>query len=187
MATAPTTDAFLKQVHEAAELRSEWSNMLAHQLPQLPPLDALLDRLPELLLWIDRPVAPRAAALPAARMAVGEVVVAPAGVQFWGTPAALEVARFAGENRLLIEFLYHGKARVAEPYSLRRSSTGKLLLYAWERGEPNIKAFDTADMRTLRATRTPFTPRYRVEFTAAEPLTIRSSRQPTRPRRKPRH
>jgi hypothetical protein len=82
----------------------------------------------------------------------------------------LEAVRFAGANRLLAEFTYHGKLRRVEPYSLRRAQTGNLLLYAWELASGQVKAFNVAKMSGLRATGTPFTPRYRVEFTATAPL-----------------
>ncbi len=47
-------------VRADAELRSEWSNMLAHQLPALPDLDGFLEKLPRLLAWLDPPAETRA-------------------------------------------------------------------------------------------------------------------------------
>jgi hypothetical protein len=76
----------------------------------------------------------------------------------------LELVRFAGANRLKIAFMYNGKRRVAEPYSLRRKRTGNLLLYAWENGASNIKAFNVADILDVQTTHEPFVPRYRVEL-----------------------
>jgi predicted nucleotidyltransferase component of viral defense system len=154
------------------ELASEWSNMLAHQLPQLPPLALMLDRLGRVLLWVDvpKPSPPsRPAAVPTR---VGESLVAPSGVTYWGTGLPIEAIRFAGANRLLIEFDYDGKHRVAEPYSLRRPGTGNLLLYAWEQDTPTIRAFKLAEMSGVRVTNEPFTPRYSVELTSGGPLQI---------------
>ncbi len=45
---APSAAELLRIVHSADELRSEWENMLGHQLPTLPVLDDLLARLPAL-------------------------------------------------------------------------------------------------------------------------------------------
>ena len=40
-----------------AELRSEWSNLLGHQLPATPLLDDFLARLPEAIAWLQEQVA----------------------------------------------------------------------------------------------------------------------------------
>jgi hypothetical protein len=99
------------------------------------------------------------------RLAAGQTRVALRGGNYWGGGQRLEQVRFAGANRLMIEFMYHGKLRLAEPYSFRRKHTGNLLLYAWERGGTTIKSFNTAEMGALRLTDVPFTPRFLVELT----------------------
>ena len=142
---------------QAGELRSEWANMLAHQLPQLPPLDSVLGRLQP---------------LPVVGFEAGSSLVAPAGVAFWGGGSPVERIRFAGACHLLVEFSYHDRARRAEPYSLRRAQTGNLLLYAWEHDATHIKAFSVAEILNARVTGTPFTPRYRVELTASGPQRV---------------
>ena len=53
--TVPSAAEIVRLAHDAPELRSEWSNMLAHQVPTLPDLDSFLERLPGLIGWIDRP------------------------------------------------------------------------------------------------------------------------------------
>jgi hypothetical protein len=164
---APTADALMTVVRESAELRSEWANMLARQLPAVPAVDHVLERVRDLLAWIDEPTAPLpvAPALPPFRLGPFETTIAPRGGYYWGAGQRLEVVRFAGANLLMVEFTYSGKHRVVEPYSLRRRGTGNLLLYGWEQGASSIRAFDTAKMRDLAVTTTPFVPRYRVEFT----------------------
>jgi predicted nucleotidyltransferase component of viral defense system len=180
----PSVAELLAVVREAEELRSEWVNMLGHQLPSLPNLDSLLLRLGDLLAWIDEPAAlPAAAQLLPAPVAAGTTSVAPAGIQYWGGGIPLETLRFAGSNRLLVAFDYDGKARIAEPYSLRRASTGNLLLYAWEQGSTHIKAFSVAKLQNLRVTQQAFEPRYRIELTAEAPLSITPSRRRASPLR----
>ena len=158
---------------QAGELRSEWENMLAHQLPELPPLDSVLSRLEALLGWVDVEAPAPAPTLPSVAVEIGSELVAPLGVTFWGGGSQIEVIRFAGANRLLVEFTYHAKHRVVEPYSLRRARTGNLLLYAWEQSAGHIKAFTVAEIRDARATRTPFSPRFVVELAAGGGLHIR--------------
>jgi predicted nucleotidyltransferase component of viral defense system len=174
----PSSDQLLVVVRSSAELQSEWGNMLGHQLPQLPPFEGHLTRLASILQWIDAPP-PGAASAMATYAATGEIV-APAGVRYWGLGVPLEAARFAGVNRLLVEFTYKGKSRQAEPYSLRRTKDGNLLLYAWEVGSPTIKAFSVSRIVDLRVSSTPFAPRYPVEFSPAggisAPMSVRTSR-----------
>ncbi len=162
----PSAAALIQVVQEETELKSEWENMLAHQLPVLPILDDLLGRLPGLLEWIDEPTAMLPMELlTAAPGRAGEAIVAPSGIQYWGV-APLEKVRFAGANRLLVEFDYDFKHRIVEPYSLRRAqSTGNLLLYAWERHSNQIEAFNIDKIQNLRSTNESFAPRYRVELT----------------------
>lgn len=158
----PSSAELLAVVRSTGELRSEWENMLGHQLPSLPPFEGHLSRLEAALRWIDAPVVvvPALAAVAASR----EPLVAPAGVTYWGLGVPLETARYAGINHLLVEFTYDGKHRRAEPYSLRRARNGNLLLYAWEVSSPNIKAFNVQKIGGLRVTSMMFTPRHPIEF-----------------------
>ncbi|MBI5369167.1 MAG: nucleotidyl transferase AbiEii/AbiGii toxin family protein [Planctomycetes bacterium] len=168
---APSAAGLAARVAESQEMRSEWANMLEHQLPQLPPVEALLDRLAPVLAWIDAPRPVLRPRLGSAPLAAGAELVAPSGAHYWGMSVPLELIRFAGANRLLIAFPYHGRQRVVEPYSLRRSSQGNLLLYAWEGASATIKAFKVTEIADLKVTSQSFVPRYRVEFTATGSLT----------------
>lgn len=162
--TPPTTASLSALVRQSDELRADWGNMLDHQLPTLPALDGLLDRLDEVLGWIDAPQ-PVPVPLAAVGSTSGEQLVAPRGGFYWGAGQRLELVRFAGANRLKIAFTYDGKVRIAEPYSLRRKRTGNLVLYAWEDGARHIKAFNSSKMHDVQVTAEPFVPRYRVELT----------------------
>lgn len=166
---APTAAALMAVVRGAEELRSEWANMLGHQLPALPDVEHVLSRVGSLVAWIDEPVMPVPVSVvrPPVPMRPGERTIAPRGGYYWGGGQRLEVVRFAGANLLMIAFDYNGKQRLAEPYSLRRKGTGNLLLYAWEDDETHIKAFDTAKMHSVTTTNVGFVPRYRVEFTGS--------------------
>lgn len=166
----PGSGPLITLIRAAVELASEWANMLGHQLPSLPPLDSYLTRVDGLFEWIDQTGAVPAVALPAVSVAANQPLVVAAGLRYWGGGVALEAVRFAGSNRLLVEFTYHGRLRRAEPYSLRRAQTGNILLYAWESGSTHIKAFKVEEISMLRATTTPFTPRYRVEFAVSGPM-----------------
>ncbi len=181
----PSCATLLRIVEDSEELRTEWAKMLANQLPELPELDDVRPRLPGLLAWIDQPAAvPIEAMLSPGPAPPEAVLVAPAGIQYWGG-APLETIRFAGANRLLLEFTYDGTPRLVEPYSLRQAATGNLLLYCWEQGDNHIKAFNIAKMAAVRPTRTPFQPRYRIEFIPGGPIAVPPTSSHPRPTSRP--
>jgi hypothetical protein len=144
--------------------------MLAHQLPALPDLDALLGRLPVVLAWLDddpaRTVPDRLPPVPAAGPATR---VRSVGIQYWGSSLPLEAIRFAGSNRLLIEFWYHGTHRRVEPYSIRQAKTGNVLLYGWELAAGHIKAFKVDELSDVRTTSQSFSPRYDIDLATSGP------------------
>jgi predicted nucleotidyltransferase component of viral defense system len=171
----PSSDELLALVQQNEELRADWANMLAHQLPNLPEIDSTVARFALLIGWIDKPeFVPAEAALGAAvRASVDQTSIPLSGIRYWGGGSPVERIRFAGANRLLLEFVYNGKHRLVEPYSLREArTTGNILLYAWELSSGHIKAFKIDEMVEVRTTNTGFTPRYRVELSAQGPLSI---------------
>ena len=177
----PRVAEVMTHVTANEELRSEWGNMLGHQLPVTPPLHDFIARLPAALAWMDEPPAARVAvagvsALPAASPLQpvagkpGEVLVAERGIRTWGFGAPLEAIRYAGASHMLVEFRYHGAVRHVEPYSFRQPGTGNLLLYGFERlknSSPTnaIRAYKVAEIEALRVLPTAFTPRYVIELT----------------------
>ena len=169
----PSSDALVAQVRGSTELEADWKEMLAHQLPALPPLDGIRSRVVVSLAWIDESVVSAPTAPPVFPASPDQQIIAPAGGTFWGSAGPLELVRFAGSNRLMITFSYHGKPRTAEPYSLRRAGTGNLLLYAWEEEDGHVKAFKVPEMSGLAVTENTFVPRYLVELNAIG-STIRS-------------
>lgn len=181
----PSVAEIVRRATDAEELKSEWKNMLAHQLPALPPLEDVLARLPDAIAWLDEPKVEsqiRPVTAPALRPAgrhtlrsvplrSGETNVAGGGVQMWGTHAPLEAVRFAGANRLLVEITYHGARRTIEPYSLRRPKTGNLLLYGFERSKNgfttnDVRAYKVGEISSVRVLSESFVPQFSVELTA---------------------
>jgi predicted nucleotidyltransferase component of viral defense system len=173
----PTSAALAARARDDPELQAEWANMLAHQLPQLAPAEGIIARITGgLLAWLDRlPAAPPVRLQPVA-VSAGETPLAAPTVRFWGASAgpALERIRFAGANRLCIEFDYNQERRVVEPYSFRQARAGNVLLYAWESAAGHIKAFDVARIANLRVGSTSFSPRYAIELGLIAPIAQRS-------------
>jgi predicted nucleotidyltransferase component of viral defense system/DNA-directed RNA polymerase subunit RPC12/RpoP len=165
----------LSPVHE--ELVGDWSVMLSHQLPSLPPVEAFWSELPALFAWLE---AGRQAAIPAAfPLMPGDIVIRPpAGtisVPGMASTAPLEVIRFAASNRLCIELDYVDmqgvrSARVIEPYSLRRTQAGDIVLKAVRAVDQLDRTYRVDQIRGARATQRTFTPRYAIELTPTGPI-----------------
>ena len=144
------------------ELESEWSNMLAHQLPALPSLDHYWTRLPDLFDWLDGRT--RLETLLAIGRE-GESIWAPSPTEWaWKEGPALEPIRFAGANLLCVDLGYGGDTRRIRPYSLRVSREGNLLLYAVKDETGELRSYRVDRIESVEVTTKPFSPTHQVEF-----------------------
>lgn len=82
----------------------------------------------------------------------------------------LEPVRFAAANYLCVELGYGGTKRLIEPYSLRRTKDGYLLLYAVKTATSELRAYRVDRIESIKVTNTPYKPRYPIEFTSSGPL-----------------
>lgn len=170
-----------------AELEGDWASMLGHQLPSLPPVDVFWDELPTVFAWIEasqQPEAPEAYPL-----APGDVVIrAPAGglaIPGMASSAPIEVIRFAASNRLCVELDYTDERgrrgiRVIEPYSLRRTQAGDILLHALRADGSGHRSYRVDRINGARTTNQTFVPRYAVELTPSGPITAHMTERATR-------
>ena len=149
------------------EIETEWANMLAHQLPTLPPFEQFWGALEDLFGWLEQrivlPTLPRAE--------LGDVDPnwrAPRSMTTWRSGVPLELIRFAGANRLKVEIDYRAEdgrwgPRVVAPYSLRRTQDGNLLLFVVnDRGQ--LRGYRVDRIAAVAGTREPFVPLFYVEF-----------------------
>lgn len=167
------TFASIQASPRQAELESEWENMLAHQLPELPPWDTFQAELSQVFNWLEaREVeAPLLPAFPAA-LEVEMGWAPPASLSTWGLGFPLETIRFSGANRLCIDLGYQGSVRRVEPYSLRRSKDGHLLFYAVRTDSREPRGYRVDRIESVQVTRQPFAPVYPVEFWPTEPISV---------------
>jgi len=184
----PTADA-LRARPERAELEAEWHNMLAHQLPQLPPLAQFFDELPRVFSWLFESVSkPVMAAMPAAKDE-DAAWRPPAMVTPWGFTVPLEVIRFAAANRLCVDLAYQRSHRLIEPYSLRRTRDGNIVLHAVRHESGESRSYRVDRIEGASSTGTSFIPRYAIELAASGapviPPTTTATR--TRTRMTPKH
>ena len=181
----PAFDA-LSQDARKTELEAEWKNMLAHQLPMLPPFNQFWDELPEVFAWLsgvkvpavlpsiaveeETETAPLTFTQPRAPVIVPTETKRPAWVppvtQFFERPlGALEIIRFAGANRLCIILGYNGKKRLVEPYSFRRSKEGNLILHTVRVDNREHRSYRVDKIESAELTQIAFVPRYAIELT----------------------
>lgn len=151
-----------------AEVESEWENMLGHQLPRpLPPFSDFWATLDSVFSWLagqaSTAVPPRAE-----RADLDPAWFPPKAITSWHRGFPFELIRYAGANRLKVELEYraedgrHGP-RVVEPYSLRRTNDGNLLLFVVN-DYGALRAYRADRIAGARPTSETFIPRYQVEF-----------------------
>ena len=156
---------------EYNELKSEWKNMLAHQLPVLPPFEQFWNELPVVFDWLYGRIEKEIkTAIPAGRITLDEQWRAPVMATAWRTSIPLEAIRYAGANRLCVDLRYQGSDRLIEPYSLRRSQEGNLLLYAVKQQTGELRSYRVDRIQGATVTETPFLPRYTIELSESGPL-----------------
>jgi len=155
-----------------AELEAEWENMLAHQLPALPPFDDFWRTLPEVLAWLHGKGAKAIpTAIPTGRVAVDATWRPPVMASAWHLAAPLEHIRFAAANRLCVNLRYKDDYRLIEPYSLRRTQEGNILLYALRHETQEWRSYRVDRIQGAKITQTPFVPQHAIELTPSGPLT----------------
>lgn len=165
----PTLEA-VTAAEKAAELRADWQAMLGYQLPTLPPVDEFIDALDGVFVWLNGGKAVQLEPVPVGREEIESAWVAPATITRWPGGVPLEQIRFAGANHLLVDLRYKGSTRLIEPYALRRSKAGNLLVYAIKVQTGEVRAYRVDRIEGVRITDTVFEPRYAIELSVALPV-----------------
>lgn len=179
----PTFEA-LAHSPRRAELEAEWGNMLGHQLPVLPDFTDFWTALPEVLGWLHGAMEKTArTSLTISRADIDETWQPSAMGRSWNAQVPLETIRFAAANRLCIVLSYRRKDGqvkdyLLEPYSLRRTQDGNLLLYAIKHETGDIRAFRIDHMLDVinKTTKITFVPRYRIELTPVSEISTGTKR-----------
>jgi predicted nucleotidyltransferase component of viral defense system len=152
------------------ELETEWANMLAHQLPVLPPFEGFWQEIPHLFDWLDGVLI--SAGLESIIFAADEDEEwsPPPTICIWGQKVPLETVRFAAANHLCVELGYEGTKYLIEPYCLRIAKYGHLVLYAAENTTGKLATYRIDHLQNIKITRTTFKPRYAIELISAGSL-----------------
>jgi predicted nucleotidyltransferase component of viral defense system len=164
------TLAAVTATEKAADLRADWGAMLAHQLPVLPPVEEFIDALEDVFARLSGEEPAQPGPTPAVGEEIDATWVVPPTLTRWPDGAPLEQIRFAGANHLLVELDYQASTRLIEPYPLRRSKAGDLLVYAIKAQTGEVRAYRVDRIEGVHITDTAFTPRYAIELSVALPV-----------------
>ena len=155
------------------DLESAWGHMLGHQLPELPPVEAFWNALPEFFAWLLEGVVPAAPA--AYALGGGETIVRERLLRL-SVPrpaqSSLEVVRFAAANHLCVDLNYQGSTHRIEPYSLRQTRDGNIILHAWNVDKDQHRSYRVDRIQGAQTTSQGFVPRYEIELTPSGPVAI---------------
>ncbi|MFO8049847.1 MAG: nucleotidyl transferase AbiEii/AbiGii toxin family protein, partial [Desulfosudaceae bacterium] len=166
----PTMETFTNRP-ERDELEAEWENMLAHQLPALPSFEQFWAELPTVMEWLHGKVEKvQKGAISYGRVSIDQAWKPPSMARAWHTGVPLEKIRFAAANRLCVNLRYKDDYRLIEPYSLRRSKEGNLLLFAIRHNTNEPRSYRVDRIQGAEITNTPFVPKYAVELTPSGDL-----------------
>jgi hypothetical protein len=88
---------------------------------------------------------------------------------------SLEVIRFAGANRLCVELTYQCSTRRIEPYSLRRTKDGNVVLHAHNLDRNEHRSYRVDRIESASTTSQIFVPRHAVELTPTGLVTVAPS------------
>ena len=170
------------------DLEGSWQPMLGHQLRALPPVESFWDALPEFFGWLQTGVAP---AVPTTyRLAAGETVLRERTLRLpvpASTQSSLEVVRFAAANHLCVDLRYQESVRRIEPYSLRRTRDGNVVLHAVRVRDGEHRSYRVDRIDGAQVTGESFAPRYAVELSphgaiVVAPTSVRAPSPSGRPR-----
>lgn len=162
------------------ELSGAWQPMLTHQLPALPELDAFMQELPAIFEWLESGIEPH---IPAAlAISEGDVVVREREFSFNLSGAGksnIEIIRFAAANRLCVDLNYtklNGEVTTPriEPYSLRRSQNGDVLLHGFDVNKFGNRSYRIERINAAQVSNESFSPRFEIELTPEGPVRVGS-------------
>lgn len=169
------------------DLETEWANMLAHQVPQLPAFASFWEELPALFAWLEgRETREALAPVPdSGEEDTDRTWRPPPTVWTWGTGLPVESLRFAAANRLCVDLGYGNTIRRIEPYAFRRTKAGRTLLCAVKVSTREGRTYRLDRIESIRVTDQTFRPVFRIEITGTGALPGLQLAQNTATRRFP--
>lgn len=166
------------------ELNSGWANMLAHQLPILPPVDDFWQELPYVFDWLYGKNITLADHSIHQQLSDDDIDYSwqpPSMIQAWHMNIPVELIRYAGANQLCLEIEYKNKMYLIEPYNLQKTLTGNIVLKAIEQNTNELKSFRLDWIQKLHVIKIPFNPQYTISLTPFIHASIQSEKSSNHP------
>jgi len=165
------TYEFIEKHEKLGELEGQWENMLAHQLPNLPPLDSFWKDIEPFFQWLESNLQEEKIV---SVTKSDEVIFQPGRiVNVYSVDSVLQKIQFAAANRVCVQLTYHNKIRVVEPLSFRRARDGNRLFYGFERDSNQVKAYSLSKIQGVQATNNPYTEKaYPVEISSSGAISM---------------
>ncbi len=160
----PTMES-LQNHSKIHELESEWENMLAHQLPKLPSRDQFWQELPNLFKWLYGETSKILLEPVPSKDLINRSWQPPSMIQAWHAKVPLELIRYAAANHLCIELYYNNSKRLIEPYDLRQTQDGNLIVIAIKHDSGEPRSYRVDRIQRIEVTPVSFVPRYAISMT----------------------
>jgi len=155
----------IEQHDKLDELEPQWENMLAHQLPSLPPIKSFWDDLQPFFDWLVGQL--KEERLFVDKRVVGDVWNVKGPQKAFGIETWLSKIQFSAANRVCIKLSYNSKIRVVEPLSFRiNTNTGNKIFYGFECDVGHIKAYSISKIESVEVTNLPYVEKYPVEISS---------------------
>lgn len=161
----PTIE-LLNQHSKRVELELEWSHMLNHQLFMLPPYEQFWQDLPEVFEWLHNGRSKEVKdSIQINLNNIDNKWQPPSMINIWRTQSPVEFIRYAGANHLCIELIFGKYKQLVEPYDLKRTLDGQLILVSAEHETGNIGSHNLNEINKITISSAAFQPRYAINLT----------------------
>ena len=165
------TFEYIENHEKLDELEPQWDNMLAHQLPSLPPMDSFWADLEPFFDWLEGQL--EVEKLVPAGIISGDIFQVGRAGYLTDDISELNKIQFSAANRVCIKLGYSDKLRTVEPLSFRTNTrTGNRLFYGYERDAEQVKAFSISKIQSVEITNVPYTEKYPVEISPTGSLSM---------------
>lgn len=88
------------------------------------------------------------------------------------TQSYIEIIRFAASSLLCVDLNYKGHTSRVEPYSLRRTNKGNMILRAYNVNKNEHRSYLIGSIEEAKVTGQVFKPRFAIELTPAYPTIV---------------
>lgn len=149
------------------ELESEWTSMLAHQVPILPIKEQFWQDLSGMFEWLhgDSSKLIRTPTPSPSNQDIDLSWQPPNMTQAWGLTIPLELIRYAGANHLCVKINYKNETYLIESYDLKKIKNGKLILIAINHDTNELCSFQIELIEKIDISQISFVPQYLVSLT----------------------